>query len=375
MLVNLPPLGWNSWNTFGTDISETVILENANALIDSGLDKLGYRYVVIDDGWSERERDPRTRKLVPSGEKFPGGISALAGKLHQMGLKLGIYSCAGVMTCARYPGSFGFEFLDAQTFAEWGVDFLKYDFCHKPESANGPLLYRRMGNALRLSGREILFSACNWGFDRAGEWMRAAGAHMYRSGGDIHDNPVSMRDIVMQQLDKFCFSGPQCFNDLDMLTIGMFGRGHVGTSGGSMDHYRTQMGIWCIAGSPLFLGCDLRNMDAETLALLSNRILLDINQDPECRQPFVMRKDPGGVLMTKLLADGDLAIGFFNLTNADLSLTLLMEDIGFPVGCGISLRLTDAFDGNDAGSIALERTESLPPFGCKVYRAAPERSR
>ena len=372
MLLNLPPMGWNSWNTFGTDVSETVILENATALITSGLDKLGYRYVVIDDGWSEHERDPRTRKLLPSGKKFPGGIPVLAEKLHRMGLKLGIYSCAGVMTCARYPGSFGFEFLDAKTFAEWGVDFLKYDFCYKPETANGPLLYRRMGNALRLSGREILFSACNWGFDHAGEWMRAAGAHMYRSGGDMHDNPVSMRDIVTPQLDKLCFSGPQCFNDLDMLTIGMFGRGHVGTSGGSMDHYRTQMGIWCIVGSPLFLGCDLRNMDAETLTLISNRTLLDINQDPECRQPFVMRRDPGGVLMTKLLANGDLAIGFFNLTNADLSLTLLMEDIGFPVGCGISLRLKDAFSADDAGSIVLERTESLPPYGCKVYRATPE---
>ena len=124
MLLNLPPMGWNSWNTFGTDVSETVILENATALITSGLDKLGYRYVVIDDGWSEHERDPRTRKLLPSRKKFPGGIPALADKLHRMGLKLGIYSCAGVMTCARYPGSFGFEFLDAKTFAEWGVDFL-----------------------------------------------------------------------------------------------------------------------------------------------------------------------------------------------------------------------------------------------------------
>ena len=172
------PMGWNSWNTFGNDINEDLIKETADAMVSTGLKDAGYEYVVIDDCWAEMQRDENGR-LVASKEKFPSGMKALADYIHSKGLKFGMYSCAGTRTCAGYPSSFDYEFIDAQTFADFGVDFLKYDFCYKPVYANGPLLYHRMGLALKASGREILFSACNWGSDNVGQWIRSTGAVSY----------------------------------------------------------------------------------------------------------------------------------------------------------------------------------------------------
>ena len=179
MLARKPPMGWNSWNTFGWNINDKLIRETADAMVETGLRDAGYKYVVIDDCWSLRRRGPDGR-IVPDPEKFPYGMKDLADYVHSKGLKLGMYSCAGTMTCAGFPGSFGHEFLDAETFASWGVDFLKYDFCHKPKLANGPILYNRMAMALKATGREILFSACNWGSDNVERWIRSSGAHMYR---------------------------------------------------------------------------------------------------------------------------------------------------------------------------------------------------
>lgn len=157
MLSRTPPMGFNTWNTFGENINESVIKETADAMVEKGLLEAGYNYLVIDDCWSERERDPETGKIVPDKIKFPNGMKAVSDYVHSKGLKFGMYSCAGTRTCADYPGSFDHEFLDARTFAEYGADFLKYDFCYKPNVANGPLLYRKMGMALKASGREILF--------------------------------------------------------------------------------------------------------------------------------------------------------------------------------------------------------------------------
>ncbi|MBN1582490.1 MAG: glycoside hydrolase family 27 protein, partial [Anaerolineae bacterium] len=161
MLAQMPPLGWNSWNTFGAKIDENVVKETADAFISEGLKEAGYEYVVIDDLWEADERVDG--QLTWDRDKFPSGIPALADYVHGKGLKFGIYSCAGTHTCAGKPASFGYEEIDAQTFAGWGVDFLKYDFCHVPPGVDGPMLYRRMGQALRAAGRPILFSICEWG--------------------------------------------------------------------------------------------------------------------------------------------------------------------------------------------------------------------
>ena len=222
MLVKKPPMGWNTWNTFGHDINEELIRSSADVFVEAGLRDAGYEYVVIDDCWSKKVRDPQTDRLVPEPEKFPSGMKALSDYIHAKGLKFGMYSCAGQRTCADYPGSFDHEFLDAKTFAEWGVDFLKYDFCYKPTSVDGPTLYRRMGMALRASGRDILFSACNWGSDNVWQWIRSTGAHMYRSTGDINDNPESYRSIARSRAGQ-----AGCFRPGMLQRRGHAHRGHV----------------------------------------------------------------------------------------------------------------------------------------------------
>ncbi len=174
MVKHTPPMGWNTWNTFGPNIDEGLIMKSADMLVESGLKDAGYEYVVIDDCWSLRERDKNGR-LVADPEKFPHGMKYLADYVHSKGLKFGMYSCAGALTCAMYPGSYEHEFIDAKTFAEWGVDFLKYDYCNRSLTTPGDLLYKRMGIALANCGRDIFFSACSWGADdtRSGLKKRA----------------------------------------------------------------------------------------------------------------------------------------------------------------------------------------------------------
>ena len=227
MLASRPPLGWNSWNTFGEHISDQLIREMADFMVDRGYRDAGYEYLVIDDCWSLRDRDESGR-LVPDPEKFPYGMKPVADYVHSKGLKFGMYSCAGVMTCAGYPSSYDHEYTDAETFASWGVDFLKYDFCNFPETGDCRTRYQTMSMALKSTGREILFSACNWGREDPWKWMRSVGAHMYRSTGDIMDNYRSFTDIFKSQLNNLSMSAPGSFNDMDMLTVGMNGKGNVG---------------------------------------------------------------------------------------------------------------------------------------------------
>ncbi len=342
MLVNTPPMGWNTWNTFGSNISDSLVRESADAFVDLGLKAAGYQYVVIDDCWSLRRRDARTCRIVPDPEKFPDGMKALADYVHSKGLKFGMYSCAGQRTCADYPGSFDHEYLDAQTFAEWGVDFLKYDFCYKPRGFEGDLLYRRMGMALRASGRDILFSACNWGSDNVWSWIRSTGAHMFRSTGDIFDTPESFRKIVISQMDKFHAHGPQCFNDMDMLTVGMFGEGNVGAAGCTAADYRSEFALWCLCGVPLMLGCDIRKIDKEMLSLVTNPGLIAIDQDAECRQPFFMHNPEREkrLVVFRHLDGGRYAVGFFNFDNKDREMFFTFSDVGLTAASGLGFRFT-----------------------------------
>ena len=258
MFPKKPPMGFNTWNTFGENISADMIKQTADAMVEKGLVDAGYEYLVIDDCWSKRRRDPETDRIVPDPVKFPNGMKDVSDYVHQKGMKFGMYSCAGVRTCADYPGSFDHEYLDAKTFADYGADFLKYDYCYKPENADGPLLYRKMSMALRSSGRDIMLSACNWGCDDVHKWIRSTGAGMYRSTGDICDNFVSFRDIFLSQLDNFVYSAPGCFNDIDMLTVGMYSQGNVGSTGCTDTEYRLQFSLWCMFAAPLMLGCDVR---------------------------------------------------------------------------------------------------------------------
>jgi len=370
MLVHRPPMGWNTWNTFGHKISDQLIRESTDAFIQLGLKDAGYQYIVIDDCWSKKQRDPETDRLVPEPEKFPYGMASVADYVHSKGLKFGMYSCAGQRTCADYPGSFDHEFLDAETFASWGVDFLKYDFCYKPQGIDGPLLYRRMGMALRASGRDILFSACNWGSDNVWQWIRSTGAHMYRSTGDIFDNPESYRRIAMSQLDKLGTSAPQCFNDIDMLTVGMYGKGLVGTTGCNDADYRSQFALWCMFSAPLMLGCDIREMNETTRRLVTNPDLIRINQDAEARPPMESRHPWNEKMVTLLkhLDDGSYALAFFNMDEKDGETFATFSDFGLPAHAGYDVQVRDVFTGEEAVHREYMRVKA-PAHDCLVYIA------
>lgn len=387
MLSNLPPLGWNSWNTFGPNISDALIREMADCMVDQGYLAAGYRYLVIDDCWSLKERDASGR-LVPDPVKFPHGMKAVADYVHERGLKFGMYSCAGVQTCAGYPSSYDHEFTDAATFASWGVDFLKYDFCNFPETGDCRARYQTMSMALKATGREILFSACNWGQQEPWRWMRSVGAHMYRSTGDIMDNYVSFTEIFKSQLDNLSMSGNGCFNDMDMLTVGMCGKGNVGLGRVcTYEEYRLQFGLWCLAGVPLMMGADLRSLAPEYRALMQHPDLLRIDQDEECRPLYLIRKgsvttsnpNPGegefpwrqipdsAYTFIRHLSNQEFALAYVNFSEAEATIHCEWADIGLPVSSGYALELKDVFTGEQLGAKTDYFNPVVPGHDMKLF--------
>lgn len=370
MIKNTPPMGWNSWNTFGADINEQLICDAADKIVETGLSALGYEYIVIDDCWSLKERNENGR-LVADPEKFPNGMKAVADYVHSKGLKFGMYSCAGNLTCAGYPGSFEHEFDDAATFAEWGVDFLKYDYCYHSDIIHGKYLYRRMGLALKNCGRDILFSACSWGVDNTAEWIRETGANMWRSTGDIFDTWESVKKLTEQQESILPYGGAGCFNDMDMLVVGMYGKGNVGLQGLNDTQYKTHFSIWALFGSPLMIGCDLRNINKETLDILSNKELIEINQDADCRQVFKLTLTWGGTDLkgyARNLSNGDIALGFFNFNDKEAVARLNIDLLGLPESTGKTLEMHEVWTGETVTVKNGTFIEKLDAFDSKVYR-------
>ena len=360
MFPKKPPMG-----------SDEMIRQTADAMVEKGLLDAGYEYLVIDDCWSEKQRDPVTDKIVPLKSKFPNGMKAVSDYVHSKGLKFGMYSCAGVRTCADYPGSYDHEFLDAKTFAEYGADFLKYDFCYKPEHVDSAMLYRRISMALENCGRDILLSACNWGGNEVYGWIRSTGAGMFRSTGDINDSFVSFRDIFLSQLEHTGTNTTGCFNDLDMLTVGMRNRGNVATTGCSDLEYRTEFALWCMFGAPLMLGCDVRELDGEMLKLVTNPYLLRIDQDSEGRSMFVAREDRGNLcnVYARLLSNHEIALLFTNLSDHRDTTWLSPDLLGITVNSGKVLQLTDCFTGEDAGIVKDYKRVDLDAHDCAVFIA------
>ena len=387
MIAARPPLGWNSWNTFGEKISDSLIREMADVMVDRGYRDAGYEYLVIDDCWSLRDRDENGR-LVPDPAKFPHGMKALADYVHSKGLKFGMYSCAGVMTCAGYPSSYDHEYVDAETFATWGVDFLKYDFCNFPQTGDCRTRYQTMAMALKASGRDILFSACNWGREEPWKWMRSVGAHMYRSTGDIMDNYRSFTDIFKSQLDNLSMSAVGSFNDMDMLTVGMGGKGNVGVGKVcTYEEYRMQFALWCLCGVPLMMGADLRSVAPEYEALMKHPDLLRIDQDEECRSPYVIRKcsiftgnpDPKegempwreipdtSYTIFRHLSGGEFALAFINMSEAQSTIHCELVDLGLPVASGFALEVRDVFTGESLGKKADYFNQVVPGHDMRLY--------
>lgn len=375
MLAQRPPMGWNSWNTFGKDIHADLIKEMADAMVDLGYLDAGYEYLVIDDCWAEKERD-ENGKLVPDKTKFPDGMKAVSDYVHSKGLKFGMYSCAGLRTCADYPSSYGHEFVDAKTFAEWGVDFLKYDFCYFPETGNCKQAYQTMSIALKHSGREILFSACNWGVEEPWNWMRSIGVHMYRSTADIHDKFESFTKIGVSQIENLCCSAPGCYNDPDMLIVGMYGKGNVGLGGCTDEEYKAHFAMWCLFGVPLMMGGDIRNVNEFSKNLMQNKELIAINQDEDARPPFplnhrIANYDRDWKLYTfiKHLANGEYILAYFNFEDEEHGVSIAFPDAGLPYYSGCGFQLTDVFTGEDAGTHYDRYKAIVPAHGCRLYRA------
>ena len=391
MIVNTPPMGWNTWNTFGADINEKLIMDSADAIIENGLKDAGYEYVVIDDIWALKQRDENGR-LVPDPEKFPHGMKYVADYIHSKGLKFGMYSCAGFLTCAGYPASYDYEWIDAQTFAEWEVDFLKYDFCFRPATVRADILYKRMSLALANCGRDILFSACSWGSDNTRQWIKETGAHMWRSTGDIFDTWESIKSLAQSQIVVQEYNGKGCFNDMDMLVVGMNGNGNVGLKGCSTEEYRLHFSLWALLNSPLMIGCDIRNMTEDTKKILTNKDVIAINQDALCSGPFFANNYQYEVndcrkhdepfyksylvdfpIIAKYLNNGDIAIGVFNFTDGDLNrwqMTITPDNLGLPITSGKTLELTNLWTGEKVqtfnGTIELDH---LAAHDCFLFRA------
>ncbi|MGH2795505.1 MAG: glycoside hydrolase family 27 protein, partial [Actinomycetota bacterium] len=258
-LAVTPPMGWNSWNAFGERVDETVIRQTAGAMAASGLRGCGYRAIVIDDCWSVMEGRDRDGNLVPDPIRFPSGMKSLADHVHDLGFEFGIYSDAAERTCAGYPGSYGYEEQDAHLWASWGIDLLKYDYCHAPRDRGTAVdRYARMGEALRATGRPIVYSICEWGERSPHRWGRRAGGHMWRVSNDVLDRWEDVDRAFDIAAEVAPYGGRGGWNDLDMLVVGLNGRGQIPGAGMTLEEYRTQMTMWCVACSPLMIGCDVR---------------------------------------------------------------------------------------------------------------------
>ena len=330
-----PPMGWNSWNAFGKGVSEQLIRLMADALVSSGLREAGYTYVVIDDHWHSGRDEHGV--LYPDPEKFPSGMPALAEYVHARGLTFGIYSDAGLKTCGGEPGSLGYEEQDARTFASWGVDFLKYDFCFaQDDRATAERLYSKMGSALRQTGRPILFNICEWGHHRPWLWGRSAGGHTWRTTGDIwdgwRDGPhISQNGIdtigFEQQRGLEAYAGPGGWNDPDMLVVGLRGRGSIGGPGCTDTEYRTHFSLWCLLAAPLMVGCDLLNLDQVSLEILTNPEVLALDQDPLGKQGHRICRLGRCEVWVKPLAGGNLGVGVFNRDDSTQILEVHWSDL------------------------------------------------
>jgi alpha-galactosidase len=283
LVAATPPMGWNSWNHFAGKIDDATVRAQADAMVSTRMREAGYLYINIDDTW-EADRD--AQGVIRSNSKFPD-MKALADYVHGKGLKLGIYSSPGPKTCAGFEGSYGHEDQDAQTYASWGIDYLKYDLCSfdeimkragSPEAAHKLMVnaYTKMHQALIKTGRPIVFSMCQYGADAVWRWGASVGGNSWRTTGDISDNYARMTEIGFEQAGLSKFAGPGHWNDPDML--------EVGNGGMNLEEYRTHMALWALLAAPLLAGNDLSSMKPETIALLTDKEVIAIDQDPLGKQ-------------------------------------------------------------------------------------------
>ena len=356
-LARTPPMGWNSWNKFAGKVDDAVVRGVADAIVDTGMKDAGYIYINIDDTW-QGQRDSQGN--ITANRKFPD-MKALAEYVHSKGLKIGIYSGPGPKTCAGYEGSYGHEEQDAKTFADWGIDYLKYDWCSAEriyKDADMQAVYQKMGDALLKAGRPIVYSLCQYGREDVWTWGTKVGGSLWRTTGDISDHWKSMEEIGFRQFAIAPYARPGHWNDPDML--------EVGNGGMSNDEYRTHMALWSLLAAPLLAGNDLRAMSDETKAILMNREVIAIDQDPDAKPVKKILEQGSTVITARPLSDNSMAVAIFNRGEAAATIAVRWADLGLQG----SPAVRDLWAHKDLGSVADRFSASVPPHGVVLIKVS-----
>ncbi len=360
-LAQTPPMGWNSWNKFACKVDERVIRATADAIASNGMKEAGYEYVVIDDCW-HGQRDANGF-ITEDRERFPGGLKALGDYIHAKGLKFGIYSDAGTKTCGGRPGSQGHEYQDAIQYARWGVDYLKYDWC-STGVRNAEEAYATMADALKASGRPILFSMCEWGNSRPWLWASKIG-NMWRTTGDIadkwtgkHNYSWGVASIVDMNEPLWPYAGPGHWNDPDMLEVG---------NGGLTDtEYRAHFSLWALMAAPLIAGNDVANMNQPTRDILLNREVIAVDQDKLGQQGHRVARDGTSEVWVKQMADGGRTLLLWNRGEAPARITAEWTMLGLPAN--IRLKARDLWAHKDLGRLSRSYSAQVAPHGVAMVR-------
>jgi len=357
-LARTPPMGWNSWNKFAGRVDDPAVRAMADAMASNGMKEAGYQYINIDDTW-EAGRDAQGN--ITTNTKFPD-MKALADYVHAKGLKIGIYSSPGPNTCAGYEGSYGHEEQDARTYAAWGIDYLKYDWCGARNLYTDQemrALYQVMGDALLKTGRPILYSLCQYGRAEVWKWGADVGGNAWRTTGDIRDTWDSMTTIGFSQDELAPWAAPGHWNDPDMLEIG--------NGGMTDDEYRTHMSLWSILAAPLLAGNDLRNMTPAILEILTNREVIAINHDKDGKQGRRITKSGDQEVWARPLSGGAQAIGLFNRGGSPAKITVNWPDMGLKTAPS---RARDLWAHSDLKLDSAEYSVTVPAHGVVMLRVS-----
>lgn len=369
LLALTPPMGWNSWNCWGLSVSEEKVISSAQALINKGLIDHGWTYMNIDDGWEAGKRNAKG-EIVPNN-KFPD-MKVLGNWLHEHGLKFGIYSSPGPQTCGGYLGSWQHEKQDATTYANWGIDYLKYDWCSYENIAKGDTTlaayekpYKVMQHALRTQKRDILYSLCQYGMKNVWEWGDKVDGNSWRTTGDIIDTWASLSGIGFNQTVQHKYAKPGRWNDPDMLIVGMVGWGeNLHPTRLTPDEQYTHISLWSLLSAPLLIGCDISKMDDFTLNLLTNDEVIEVDQNPLGNQAKQMIKKDNYQVWMKDMEDGSYAIGIFNLDDSYQTISVNSADLGIDSRSEVR----DLWRQKDLGAFGFSFSTKVPPHGVTLIR-------
>jgi len=362
-LAQTPPMGFNTFNRFFCRPDEQLVRDIADSMVSSGMRDAGYQYVVIDDCW-QGWRDGATSRIVPDPQRFPGGMRALADYVHSRGLKFGLYTDAGWRTCQGLVGSYGFYDVDARTFAEWGVDYVKVDWCYA-DGLTARTQYGEFRTALLATGRPMVFSICEWGSTRPSEWARGIG-HLWRTTPDIQDRWESMLANADASARYVRAAAPGGWNDPDML--------EVGNGGMTADEYRVHFSLWAIMAAPLIAGNDIRTMPDSIREILVNREVIAVDQDSLGVQGIVVSQpSPDLQVWVKLLSDGSQAVALVNRSGTIADIAVGWSSLGLPTGTTASVR--DLWARSDRGLHSDRFAAAVPPHGVVMVRIAGQPAR